>query len=153
MGLFRRRAKGSTPEPADRSADVRPLDGGEQQRVEALIRSLRSSGVDTDDPRSLGSAYDAGFMAWTVRPHPSREDAQPLITRVGIGMGQHLVDNARLSWCMAGDRLAVTSSTDQPLIRPVDLVAERWQRGELGWVADWLIETKRELARDRGEPG
>ncbi len=81
---------------------------------------------------------DGLWSSWTEALRESGDDPNPLINMVGIAFGQHLVDEAGLTWVIAtdehGTELAVHGQANGTLVYPCNLVAKRWQSGETDFV-------------------
>ncbi len=117
-------------------AEVTPT---EASRIAAAVGELEAAGVDIDDPRSLGAAYDRAYREWEGAPEDSRPDHAVIVDRFALGIGEHLNRHTDLDWQIVtdvfGTDLAVAGGFSGSFsVVPGNLVAARWMRGETGWV-------------------
>jgi hypothetical protein len=111
----------------------------EQQRIAGAVEALAASGVDIDSLDSLGAALDAAFVAWDATPEAQREPHDRIIERFALGIGEHLSRHTNLDWQVVTDAfgtdLAVADGRRGDfVVVPMNLVAVRWLRREVGWV-------------------
>lgn len=112
---------------------ITELNEAERARV---AESLAALGRSDGDIIALGAAYDAALRGWMSVPPDQRPDPNELITRLGIGFGEHVRRQTGLAWVLAGDEhgaeLALHGQPGDVLLYPANLVAERWVAGETG---------------------
>ena len=118
------------------------------------LARLRSDGVDIADAISLGGYFDRAYREWAAFPESLRDDPNPVITRVGIGVGEHLRQRTGLEWAIEtdeyGTELALIGEPGNVLIFPPNLVAKRWSDegvGVLPGLIDMVLGTVDDLRR------
>ena len=91
---------------------------------------------ESDDSLSLAK-LDRAFALWLKEKETKSEIVNAVINRVGVAFGQHLVDNLGFKWVVASDKQSVELAVyalpgnGDVLKYPANLVAKRWERGEI----------------------
>ena len=118
------------------------------------LARLRSDGVDIADAASLGAHFDRAYREWAAFPSTLRDDPNPVITRVGIGVGEHLRQRTGLEWAIEtdeyGTELALIGQPGNVLIFPPNLVGKRWSEegvGVLPGLIEMVLSTVEDLRR------
>jgi hypothetical protein len=131
-----------SPTRPDAEPPLRPviarLGVKEQQRIDLGRQALADDGVDIDDLRAIGAAFDAALAGWMDASKRHRESHDVIVERFAIGIGEHLARHTDLSWAVVTDAfgtdLAVAGGLDEFVVVPANLVATRWLNAERGWV-------------------
>lgn len=114
----------------------------EQEWIADNLARLRSDGADIADAASLGAYFERAYREWAAFPPPLRDDPNEVITRVGIGVGEHIRLRTGLEWAIEtdedGTELALVGQPGNVLIFPPNLVAKRWSEEGAGVLADLI---------------
>jgi hypothetical protein len=114
---------------------LEPLTTAEVDWVRTNIAELAEQDVRLNDIDDLGRHYDELLDAWMRLAESRRPDPSEVITRIGLGFGQYVADQARLDWTVATDEqgaeIALHRARGNVLIYPTAIVAERWASHEL----------------------
>lgn len=125
-----------------RVTEIAPLTGAERDWIDANLIALADEGVDVRDSRSVGSYYDQEFLAWSVTSEDKRPNPNPIINKIGIGLGACLNNVIGTTWAIAaeesGKELVVYRLANNVLIYPPNAVAKRWLDGHVGFVSDFV---------------
>lgn len=129
-----------------------PLNAAEQRWVAEELTALADAGVDVSDARALGEHHAGQWRRWSA----VGGDANRVVNRTAIGVGEHLVRRCGLVWVVVtddlGTDLAVLGQPGDLLVHPIFLVAKRWdaeQHGRLADVVDGIAERVQEVLADR----
>ena len=158
MGLFSRKGKDDTAEPADATAVAEstrprattrwpptspggpvasPLGDDERARIAAALEHAAAEGVDVDDLASIGSHYDAAYRRWADEGG-SGEGPDIVVETYAVAIGEHLARHSAREWAVVtdvfGTDLGLVAARADTVIVPHNLVGARWMRGETGWV-------------------
>lgn len=91
--------------------------------------------MDVADSASLGAHFDQQLQRWS---RAASVDPNPLINRIGSGLGEQLVRRAGLRWVVASDaqgtEIAVHGQPGDILLYPTNIVAKRWVANEYGFL-------------------
>lgn len=100
------------------------------------------------------AALDGVWTTLGTAIRESNQDPNNLINVIGCALGQHLVDELRLTWTLAtdeyGTELAVHGQPGDVLVFPCNLAAKRWQSGATNWIANIGADLARDIRRLQG---
>jgi hypothetical protein len=158
MGLFSRKGKDDTGEPADSAPTVDdetddaddalaadftgrpvavPLGDEERARITSALEHATSDGVDVDDLASIGAHYDEAYRRWADEGG-SGEGPDIVVETYAVAIGEHLVRHSAREWAIVtdvfGTDLGLVAARADTVVVPHNLVGARWMRGETGWV-------------------
>lgn len=126
------------------------INEGEAAWLHGLLEELRDLDVEVS-PHGLSRYVDDEWRVWNEMVPDQRPDPNPVINRVGAGLGVLLGGRLDLEWQVFTDRqgsdLAVRGEPSGFTFFPMSSVAKRWVDGELGWVepyVEWAERTVRE---------
>lgn len=126
------------------------INAGEAAWLHSLLEELRDLEVDVS-PAGLSRYVDDEWRAWNATSPDRRSDPNPVINRVGAGLGVLLGGRLDLEWRVFTDRhgsdLAVRGEPGGFTFFPMSSVAKRWTEGELDWVEpymEWAERTVRD---------
>lgn len=117
--------------------------GQDEQRVlQSWLDDAAQWGVDVNDHRSIGRAYDEYVAAVRATDPEDRDDPTPVCTMIGMAMGEYLVRNSRLQWRVVTDHegtdLALSTPEENAVLYPSDPVADAWEQQKVQWLPDWV---------------
>jgi hypothetical protein len=155
MGLFSRKGKADTGEPADAAPTVEedaddslaadstgrpvavPLGDEERARITSALEHAANDGVDVDDLASIGTHYDAAYRRWADEGG-SGEGPDIVVETYAVAIGEHLARHSARDWAIVtdvfGTDLGLVAARADTVVVPHNLVGARWMRGETGWV-------------------
>ncbi|KRF47307.1 hypothetical protein ASH01_21735 [Terrabacter sp. Soil811] len=155
MGLFSRKGKDDTDEPAGLepgvgedpddalSPDVTgrpvavPLGDEERDRIASALEHAAAEGVDVDDLASIGAHYDTAYRRWADEGG-SGEGPDVVVETYAVAIGEHLARHSARDWAVVtdvfGTDLGLVAARADTVVVPHNLVGARWMRGETGWV-------------------
>ena len=120
---------------------IQPLDRAAHRALAGWIADAQEAGIDIDDASSLEKAYEDYFTAVQETPAADRTDPTQMLTMIGIAMGEHVQRRTEVSWRVATDTdgpdLALVGADETGVFFPVDPVADNWNAGLRGWLAEF----------------
>jgi len=127
----------------------------EQQWMRDNLGALVELGI-TLDPPSLQALYDEQYAAWAALPEAERYDPAPVITVIGVGLGEYLRHHTGMSWMVEnrGDEseLALAGSApDTAVLYPASAIGQRWRAGERGFLVALAAAMIEDVRRSRAQ--
>lgn len=117
------------------------INAGEAAWLNGLLEGLRDLDVEVS-PHGLSRYVDGEWRVWNEMVPDQRPDPNPVINRVGAGLGVLISGRLDLEWQVFTDRqgsdLAVRGEPGGVAFFPMSSVAKRWVDGELGWVEPYV---------------
>jgi hypothetical protein len=129
---------------------------GNLKVASALVAAYTGKTDETAAPglRDLDEVYARWYEDWVAPAPEHREDPNPYINAVGIAFGQRLVDDLGLRWAVVtdehGTEIAVHGEPGDILVFPPNLVAKRFERGEIGFLGSVYEEIAQQVREVRG---
>jgi hypothetical protein len=170
MGLFSRKGKDDTDEPADLEPGVGedlddalgpdvtgrpvavPLGDEERDRIASALEHAAAEGVDVDDLASIGAHYDTAYRRWADEGG-SGEGPDVVVETYAVAIGEHLARHSARDWAVVtdvfGTDLGLVAARADTVVVPHNLVGARWMRGETGWVPGVVSHLVRIRPRSR----
>ncbi len=101
-------------------------------------RLAQLAALEALDLVRLGDLYDRRFAEWQAAPQHDRFDPNEVISLVGVGFGEQLRRLADLQWVIATDHfgtdLALKGEPGEIFLFPLNMLAKRWEAGEVGFI-------------------
>lgn len=117
------------------------LAAGEAAWLQDLLVALKALSVDVT-PDGLSRFFDEEWLLWHGLPADQRPDPNPVINRVGAGLGVVLGTRLDFWWEVFTDRqgadLALRGEPGAFTLFPMSSVAKRWVEGKLGWIPPYI---------------
>jgi hypothetical protein len=130
-------------------ATIEELNRDELSWVDSLLTTLRDSGVDVNDPESLGGFFDGSLTEWLALPEQDRPDPNSLINLIGVGLGQCIAGRCDLRWVIASDEygteLAIHRAENEVLLYPANAVAKRWVDATTGFIPVFVADVTSQI--------
>lgn len=136
----------------DAPQEFSELNADERSWLDSLVAELASENVGIA-PEELAAYFDEQWQSWTATAVEDRADPNPIVNRIGAGLGEYLAAEMGLRWMVItddfGSDLVVRREASNLVLFPMSSVAKRWESGELGWLdpfAQWVITQSRDGA-------
>ncbi len=128
---------------------VRALDPAARRALRGWLADAERAGIDIDDLDSIQCAYEDHFDRVQAAAAADREDPTPVLTMIGIAMGDHVRRRSSVIWQIAADDdgadLALIGSDGAGVFFPADAVADQWNAGQRGWLAEFTEQVVAQL--------
>jgi hypothetical protein len=145
-------------DPEDGPRSIEPLTDDEVEWVRSTIAALDDQGVRRGDIDDLGRHYDELLTGWLRLNESDRPDPDPVITQIGLALGQIIANHTGLEWGVATGRRGVEIALHRPraehpvVIYPAHLVSQRWDAHETGGLAT-IVRATIQAVRESPAPG
>ncbi len=157
MGWFKKKhPQGSTTDNSDAPSvgpQILELNDAEHGWLAENLHELSEAGIDVRYFSSLGEYYDESLRQWTRVVEEDRADPNPVINRIGIGLGQHILEATGLHWVGVTDEygtdIAIHGQPGNILLYPTNSVAKRWTAGEFGFIPQFVQQSIQTVTRMR----
>ncbi len=133
---------------------VQPLHPDDETWIaESLVRATERAREHGDPPTSARPSLEALDAMWAAGLGDPAQ-ANELINRVGLAIGQHLVDQLGFAWVAVSDEygtdVGVYGQPGDVVICPTSLVAKRWERKQAPFVVETVAAIIADIERLRG---
>lgn len=128
---------------------IQELDRTAHRALAGWLADAERSGMDLDDATSIERAYEEYFAAVLETPAPDRADPTETLTMIGIAMGEFVQRRTDVSWRVVtdddGPDLALVGVNETGVFFPADPVADNWNSGQQGWLAEFAEQVVAQL--------
>src|SRR6478736_4639116 len=141
MGLFSRKGKDDTDEPAD-------LEPGVGEDLDDAL------GPDvTGRPVAVPLGDEERDRIASALEHAAAEGPDVVVETYAVAIGEHLARHSARDWAVVtdvfGTDLGLVAARADTVVVPHNLVGARWMRGETGWVPGVVSHLVRIRPRSR----
>ena len=121
---------------------IQPWDRAAQRALVGWLADVQHAGIEVDVAASIEKAYEDYFDLVADTPAAERTDPTEVLTMIGVAMGEHLHRRTGALWGVASDAdgpdLALLVGKDKTVFFPANPVADNWNAGLRGWLADLI---------------
>lgn len=128
---------------------IQELDRSAQRALAGWLADAQRAGIDLDDATSIERAYEEYFITVLETPAPDRSDPTETLTMIGIAMGEFVQRRTDVTWRVVTDNdgpdLALVGVDETGVFFPADPVADNWNSGQRGWLAEFAEQVVAQL--------
>lgn len=135
---------------------VTDLDRRARQTLNGWLGDAENDGIDLDDAGTIQDAYERYVEAVLAQAPDEREDPTPVLTMIGMALGEHLQRNSDLVWRIVtdaqGSDLGLAIEDGSGAFFPVDPVAANWAEQNRQWLVPFVAELLGQLHQQGDRP-
>lgn len=128
---------------------IQELDRTSHRALAGWLADAQRAGIDLDSATSIERAYEEYFVAVLETPAPDRADPTEMLTMIGIAMGEFVQRRTDVTWRVVtdddGPDLALVGVDGTGVFFPADPVADNWNSGQRGWLAEFAEQVVAQL--------